>query len=72
MLCWVLYDFGMSWFSMVVLTAYFILYFKEIIVGEKGYGDFLWGIAISIAMAVSVLLSPLLGAIADLSGTKKP
>ncbi len=68
---WLLYDFGMAWFSMVVLTAYFILYFKEVIVGEKGYGDFLWGVAISLAMAVSVLLSPLLGATADAIGKKK-
>jgi UMF1 family MFS transporter len=68
---WLLYDFGMAWFSMVVLTGYFILYFKEVIVGEKGYADFLWGIAVSSAMAVSVLLSPLLGVIADAGGQKK-
>ncbi len=68
---WLLYDFGMAWFSMVVLTAYFILYFREVIVGEKGYADFLWGVAVSTAMAVSVLLSPLLGAAADASGNKK-
>jgi len=68
---WLLYDLGSAWFSMVVLTAYFILYFKEVIVGEKGYADFLWGVAVSTAMAVSVLLSPLLGAIADASGYKK-
>ncbi|MGO9557011.1 MAG: MFS transporter [Syntrophobacteraceae bacterium] len=68
---WILYDFGMAWFSMVVLTAYFILYFKEVIVGEKGYADFLWGVSISTAMAVSVLLSPLLGAAADAGGNKK-
>jgi len=70
-LSWLLYDFGMAWFSMVVLTAYFILYFKEVVVAQKGYGDFLWGVAISSAMAVSVLLSPILGAIADAGGRKK-
>jgi len=69
--CWLLYDFGNAWFSMVVLTAYFILYFEQVIVGEKGYADFLWGVAVSAAMVVSVLLSPLLGAIADVSGYKK-
>ncbi len=68
---WLLYDFGMAWFSMVVLTAYFILYFEDVIVGEKGYADFLWGVTVSVAMAVSVLLSPLLGATADASGKKK-
>ncbi len=56
---------------MVVLTAYFILYFEDVIVGEKGYADFLWGATVSLAMAVSVLLSPLLGATADASGKKK-
>ncbi len=68
---WLLYDFGTAWFSMVVLTAYFILYFKEVIVGDNGYADFLWGVAVSIAMAVSVLMSPLLGATADACGKKK-
>ena len=68
---WVLYDFGMAWFSMVVLTAYFILYFEEVIVGEKAHADLLWGVTMSAAMAVSVLLSPLLGAVADASGKIK-
>ena len=69
---WVLYDFGMAWFSMVVLTAYFILYFKEVVVGgDRGTGDFLWGIAVSTAMAISVLLSPFLGAVADMRRNKK-
>lgn len=69
---WVLYDFGMAWFSMVVLTAYFILYFKEVVIGgDKGYGDLLWGITVSTAMTVSVLLSPFLGAVADMRRNKK-
>jgi MFS transporter, UMF1 family len=69
---WILYDFGMAWFSMVVITAYFILYFKEVVVGgDKGYGDFLWGITVSSAMLVAVVLSPLLGALADLKRNKR-
>jgi UMF1 family MFS transporter len=68
---WIFYDFGMAWFSMVVLTAYYILYFEEVIVGEKGHADLLWGATMSAAMAVSVLLSPLLGAAADASGKTK-
>src|SRR5512139_2413531 len=69
---WILYDFGMAWFSMVIITAYFILYFKEVVVGgDKGYGDFLWGIAVSTAMLLSVVLSPFLGAVADMRRNKK-
>ncbi len=72
LISWVLYDFGMAWFSMVIITAYFILYFKEVVVGgDKGYGDFLWGIAVSTAMLVSVVLSPFLGAMADMRRNKK-
>lgn len=68
---WLLYDYGNAWFSMVVLTAYFILYFKQVIVGQKGYSDFLWGATVSISMAICVLLAPILGATADARGCKK-
>jgi UMF1 family MFS transporter len=72
LISWILYDFGMAWFSMVILTAYFILYFKEVVVGgDKGYGDFLWGTTVSIAMLLAVVLSPILGAVADMRGNKK-
>ena len=69
---WILYDFGMAQFSMVILTAYFIIYFKEIVVGSiGGRGDFLWGVATSIAMASAVLSSPILGSFSDISGKRK-
>ncbi len=72
LISWILYDFGMAWFSMVVITAYYILYFKEVVVGgDGGYGDFLWGIAVSTAMLLSVVLSPFLGAVADMRRNKK-
>jgi UMF1 family MFS transporter len=62
----------MAWFSLVIITAYFILYFKEVVVGgDHGYGDFLWGIAVSTAMLLSVMLSPVLGALADMRQNKK-
>lgn len=69
---WILYDFGMAQFSMVILTAYFILYFKQIVVGNTGgEGDFYWGVATSIAMLLAVLLSPILGTFSDISGRRK-
>ena len=72
LISWILYDFGMAWFSLVIITAYYILYFKEVVVGgDKGHGDFLWGVAVSSAMLLSVVLSPLLGAIADMRRCKK-
>ncbi|MCX7944672.1 MAG: MFS transporter [Deltaproteobacteria bacterium] len=72
LISWILYDFGMAQFSMVILTAYFILYFKQIVVGDiRGDGDFLWGLATSSSMALTVLLSPILGTYSDISGNRK-
>jgi MFS transporter, UMF1 family len=71
LISWILYDFGMAWFSLVIITAYYILYFKEVVVGGEGHGDFLWGIAVSSAMLLSVVLSPLLGALADMRRNKR-
>ena len=67
---WYLYDFGNSAYAAVVLLAVYSAYFKQTVVGGAE-GSRLWGISIGIAMLVVALLSPVLGAIADFSGTKK-
>lgn len=69
---WILYDFGMAQFSMVILTAYYILYFKQVVIQDTGgMGDFYWGIATSTSMVLAVLLSPILGTYSDISGKRK-
>lgn len=68
---WALYDFANTAFYVIILTVGYPLYFKEIVVGALGYGDFLWGIAFGISMACVALLSPVLGAIADFGTGKK-
>jgi UMF1 family MFS transporter len=67
---WYLYDFGNSAYAAVVLLAIYSAYFKEEVVGGAE-GSRLWGIAIGIAMLVVAVLSPILGTIADFSGSKK-
>jgi UMF1 family MFS transporter len=67
---WYLYDFGNSAYAAVVLLAVYSAYFKEGVVGGAE-GSRLWGIAVGIAMLVVALTSPVLGTIADFSGTKK-
>ena len=67
---WYLYDFGNSAYAAVVLLAIYSTYFKEEIVGGAE-GSRLWGLAVGIAMLVVAITSPVLGAIADFSGTKK-
>jgi UMF1 family MFS transporter len=73
LLAWFLYDFGMASFSMVVITAFFVFYFKQVVVGtDDPRGDFFWGIATSTACAVVALISPFLGAVADQGSKKRP
>lgn len=68
---WTLFDFANTAFYVLILTVGYPLYFKEIVVGSTGYGDFLWGLAFSISMACVAFLSPVLGAIADFGAGKK-
>lgn len=67
---WYFYDFGNSAYAAVVLLAVYSAYFKQQVVGGAE-GSRLWGFSIGIAMLVVAILSPVLGALADFSGTKK-
>ena len=67
---WYFYDFGNSAYAAVVLLAVYSAYFKGTVVGGAE-GTRLWGVSIGIAMLVVALLSPVLGALADYSSTKK-
>ncbi len=67
---WYLYDFGNSAYAAVVLLAIYSAFFKGEVVGGA-QGTRLWGIALLIAMLVVAIISPVLGTIADFTGSKK-
>jgi UMF1 family MFS transporter len=69
---WCLFDFANSSFTTLIVTVAYAVYFREVVVDRSGnVGDELWGRAIFIAMLMVVLLSPVLGALADGSGKRK-
>lgn len=68
---WALFDFAHTAFYVLILTVGYPLYFKEIVVGGNGQGDFLWGSAFSISMCIVAVFSPVLGAVADYGAGKK-
>jgi UMF1 family MFS transporter len=71
-IAWTLYDFANSAFAAIVLSTVYPAYFANLVVGnETGRGDFLWGSAISTAMVIGALTSPLLGGVADHAGARK-
>jgi UMF1 family MFS transporter len=67
---WYLYDVGNSAYAAVVLLAVYSAYFQGQVVGGAE-GSRLWGLSVGIAMLVVAITSPVLGAIADFSASKK-
>ena len=74
-LAWYLYDFANTSFTVLMVTALFPIFFKNLVTDVFLDGGFMgtafWGYAGSITMIIIALTSPVLGAIADSSGSKK-
>ncbi|HET7152710.1 MAG TPA: MFS transporter [Candidatus Kapabacteria bacterium] len=68
---WALFDFAHTAYSIIIVTFVYALYFRDVVAGGTGMGDFYWGIAVSLSMLLAALLSPPLGAAADSSQRKK-
>lgn len=70
---WALFDAANSAFPLVMTTAVYVIYFKNVVVGgdDPGHSDFLWGLALSLSAALVAVSSPLVGAIADVYNARK-
>ncbi len=68
---WIFYDFANSSFTTIIVTVVYSVYFKEVVVGGGEYATALWGWAVSFSMVLVALSSPILGAVADYSRSKK-
>ena len=67
---WAMFDFANSSYTTIIVTVAYSVYFTKL-VAPAGRGDFLWGTGIFVSNLVVLLLSPIVGAIADDSGRKK-
>lgn len=72
LLSWAFYDFANSSFPTVILTFVFSAYFVRSVAGDATAGHAQWGTAVGIAGLVVALGGPVLGAIADRVGRRKP
>ncbi|MHA2152763.1 MAG: MFS transporter, partial [Candidatus Thorarchaeota archaeon] len=72
---WYLFDFANTSFTVLMVTALFPIFFRNLVTDAFADGGFMgtawWGYAGSLTMIVIALTSPILGAIADFSGNKK-
>jgi UMF1 family MFS transporter len=69
---WCLYDWANSAFPTVISTFVFAAYFTKGVAPDETTGTFLWGNATAISAVCIAVLSPVLGAIADRTGRRKP
>ena len=69
---WCLYDWANSALPTVVTTFVFAAYFAKAVVGDETEGTFLWGQATAAAGLLVAVTGPVLGAVADRAGRRKP
>lgn len=69
---WALYDWANSAFFTIILTFVFARYFSTSVVQDDVAGTEAWGNIIGFAGFLVAILAPVLGAIADNSGGRKP
>lgn len=72
-LSWVMYDWASSAFATTVLAAVLPIYYSQVAGAEIGAhtATVYWGYTLSIALFLTAVISPVMGAIADYSGLKK-
>lgn len=68
---WVLYDFANSAYYLMIPTILFPLYFRKVIAISFLSPDISWSLAVSVPIIIMGILSPILGAIADLAKKRK-
>lgn len=67
---WILYDIATSGYILMIPTVAYAVYYRQTVCGGASICDARWAMWLSLALAVAGLLSPLLGAIADLGALR--
>ncbi|MBM3491057.1 MAG: MFS transporter [Alphaproteobacteria bacterium] len=71
-LSWAFFDWANQPFFTVITTFIYAPFFAAVVVGDTVKGQALWGYTQAAAGLAIALLSPILGAAADVSGRRKP
>ncbi len=72
LVAWCLYDWANSAFPTVVVTFVFAVYYTTALAGTPEAGAWQWGVALGLSGLVVALFAPILGALADQGGRRKP
>lgn len=69
---WCLYDWANSAFPTIIVTFIFATYFTKSVAVSEIEGTVQWGYAVSLSGLAIAFLSPIIGAISDHAGPRKP
>ncbi|HMM92773.1 MFS transporter [Bradyrhizobium sp.] len=69
---WIFFDWAAQPYFTLITTFVFAPYFASFVASDPASGQALWGFATAAAGLMIALLSPVLGAVADASGRRKP
>jgi MFS transporter, UMF1 family len=72
LLSWCIYDWANSAFPTLVTTFIFSVYFTQRVAADPVEGTALWSVSVVVAAIIVAVGAPILGAIADLLGRRKP
>src|SRR3954451_24586413 len=69
---WIFFDWAAQPYFTLITTFVFAPYFAGFVAPDPATGQALWGFATAAAGLMIAVMSPILGAIADASGRRKP
>jgi UMF1 family MFS transporter len=71
-IAWMFFDWAAQPFHTLIITFIFAPYFTSFVAGTPAEGQQLWGYATGLAGLVIAVTAPVLGAVADQAGPRKP
>ncbi len=68
---WCCFDFANSAYTTVIITVIYSVYFSNVVAGKNPAAAAWWGLTLALAQLAVLLVSPLVGAMADIRANKK-
>lgn len=70
-LAWSSYDFANSGYTTVVLTTVYNAFFVSVVAGGEVWATFAWTLSVTLSNILSIIVVPLIGAVADSKANKR-
>lgn len=68
---WCCFDFANSAFTTIIITAVYFVYFQKVVMAGAAEASAWWGVALGVSQMGAIVMSPLVGAMADVRAAKK-